>query len=894
MTGAISTLLPKLGEVLKEEYQLQNKVRGEIMFLTAELERMQVALLEVSESDTAAIDGDAPSELIKLWARDVRELSYDVEDTIDSFIVHVDKPRSFRGFIDRSLNLLTKFKIRRQIGGDIRDIKNRLKEASERRDRYNLDGVRVAKPVGQSVDSLRLQLALYRNVSDLVGTEKKIEHLIRRLMEMHDDVESKRNLKVVSIVGFGGLGKTTLANLVYQRLKVKFRCGAFVSISRSPNMVGIFKNMLRQLDKKYEKINGETWEEVQLIDELRKFLQNKRYIIVIDDIWSNSVWNTIKIALVDNQLGSRIITTTRAIDVAEQIGGAYQLEPLSPDDSRKLFNQIILHSEDKCPPYHLSKVSQKILKKCGGIPLAIITIASMLASKKGNKHEHWYKVYHSMGSGLEDSPDLRNMRRILSISYYDLPPHLKTCLLYLSSYPEDYLFTRETLIWKWVGEGFIESKQGSSFLEVGRDYFDELMNKGMIQPAGDIVNKYPECYLIHDMVLDLITSLSNEEQFLTRLDGHQSLSLPKRIRRLSLQTNKEEDINQLAMISMRHLRSMTVPEQGFGLLPTLPSLCPFLRVLDLSDCHKVENQHCKDICKLFHLRYLRLSGKRITELPKEIANLQFLLVLDISFTGIEELPPNFIQLKQLVYLHFPNMMRLPDGIGSLNKLQEIPNSITVHSPSMLHDLGCLSKLRRLTIYLDKWDESYEKPFIQCLSNLVSLEFLEVDGTLGSTCGSLSPGPQRLQSIDMSFCNLTAFPRWMSSLCSLSSLHLILLTLGEDELGVLGSIPHLNDLYISVNKATRDRNKRLVIGKGYPFLCLTQFSIASRSMDVGFAQGAVQKVRDLSLYFEVSETMDQFGDFDFGLENLSSLEHVDVWMRCFGSKPGEADDAEMSN
>ncbi len=278
MTGAISTLLPKLGEVLKEEYQLQNKVRGEIMFLTAELERMQVALLEVSESDTAAIDGDAPSELIKLWARDVRELSYDVEDTIDSFIVHVDKPRSFRGFIDRSLNLLTKFKIRRQIGGDIRDIKNRLKEASERRDRYNLDGVRVAKPVGQSVDSLRLQLALYRNVSDLVGTEKKIEHLIRRLMEMHDDVESKRNLKVVSIVGFGGLGKTTLANLVYQRLKVKFRCGAFVSISRSPNMVGIFKNMLRQLDKKYEKINGETWEEVQLIDELRKFLQNKRYV----------------------------------------------------------------------------------------------------------------------------------------------------------------------------------------------------------------------------------------------------------------------------------------------------------------------------------------------------------------------------------------------------------------------------------------------------------------------------------------------------------------------------------------------------------------------------------------------------------------------------------------
>lgn len=861
------------------------------MFLMAELERMQAAILEISESDE-------PNKLVKLWVRDVRELSYDIEDTIDSFMVHFDKHRSFRGFIDRSLNLLTKFKIRHKIGANIRDIKSHIKEVSELRDRYKVDGVTVARPVGhQTVDSLRLQSALYKNVSELVGTKKKTDDLVSRLMEMHDDVESKRNLKVVSIVGFGGLGKTTLASVVYHKLKLEFDCGAFVSISLHPNMVGVFKNMLRQLDEKtYLNINGETWEEVQLIDELRKFLQNKRYIVVIDDIWSKSVWKTIKYALVDNQLGSRIITTTRAVDVAEQVGGAYKLEPLSPDDSIKLFNQIIFHSEDKCHPYHLSEVSQKILKKCGGIPLAIITIASMLASKKGNQHEYWYKVYHSMGSGLEDSPDLRNMRRILSISYYDLPPHLKTCLLYLSSYPEDYLSTRETLIWKWVGEGFVETKQGSSFYQVGGEYIYELMNKGMIQPACDIVNDYPEYYRVHDMVLDLITSLSNEEHFLTRLDGHPSLSLPKKIRRLSIQTNEEEDVKQLATISLCHLRSLTVCGQGLSsLLPTLPSMCPFLRVLDFSGCDKVENQHCKDICKLFHLRYLRLYGTSISELPKEIANLQFLQVLDISITNIKELPPTFIQLKQLVYLHFPNMMRLPDGLGSLNRLQEIPNVITIDSPTMLHDLGCLSKLRRLTIYFDKWDESYEKPFIQCLSNLVSLELLEVDGTLGSTCGSLSPGPQRLQSIDMSFCTLTAFPGWMSSLCSLSSLHLILLTLGEDELQVLGSIPHLNDLYISisVNKAIHDKNKRLVIGKGCPFLCLTQFSLASSSMYVGFAQGAMQKVRDLSLYFGVSETMGQFGDFDFGLENLSSLEHVDVWMRCFGSKTGEADDAEIA-
>uniref|UniRef100_A0A0D9XT12 AAA+ ATPase domain-containing protein n=1 Tax=Leersia perrieri TaxID=77586 RepID=A0A0D9XT12_9ORYZ len=707
VTGVISTLLPKLGEVLKEEYQLQKTVRGEIMFLMAELERMQAALLEVSESEAATIDGDVPSKLVKLWARDVRELSYDVEDTIDRFMVRVgdDKPRSFRGFIDRSLNLLTKLKIRHEIGDSIRDIKSRAKEVSELRDRYKVDGIKVAKPVGQTVDNLRLQSALYRNVSDLVGTKKKTDDLVRRLMQRHGDEESKQKLKIVSIVGFGGVGKTTLANAVYQKLKGEFGCGAFVSISLSPNMVAIFKNMLRQLDEKnYWNINGETWEELQLIDELRKFLQNKRYIIVIDDIWSNSVWQTIKYALLDNKLGSRIITTTRAINVAEQVGGAYQLEPLSPDDSRNLFNQIIFHSKDKCPP-HLTEISQNILKKCGGIPLAIITIASMLASKNGSEHEHWYKVYYSMGSGLEDSPDFRNMRRILLISYYDLLPHLKTCLLYLSLYPEDYLFTRDILIWKW-------------------------------------------------------------------------------------------------------------------------------------------------------------------------------------------LPPTFIQLKQLVYLLADHKTRLPDALGSLNRLQEIPNCIPINSSNMLHDLGGLSKLRHLAIYFDKWDESYEKAFLSCLSNLISLKILVVKGKLGSTCGNLSREPQLLHTIDMSCCTLTAVPRWMLSL-SLSSLDITLLTLGEEILKVLGSIPSLNDLKIRVKKSTHGRNKRLLISNVYPFPCLTQFRVDSNTMEVGFAQGAMEKLRDLTLHFEVSETMDQFGDFDSGLENLSSLEHVTVCIHYSNPKLREADGAMMA-
>lgn len=272
-TGAISTLLPKLGDLLKEEYKLQKSVRGEIMFLEAELEAMQTALLKIS---SAPID-DQPDAQVNLWVREVRELSYDLEDNIDRFLVRVDQEQlhGLRGFIDRSLNLLTKANLRRQIGTEIKDIKTRIREVSERHERYKIDSVTAAKPTRPSVDSLRLA-ALHKRTSELIGTEGKIKDVVKMLME--EDEISNRQLKTVSIVGMGGLGKTTLANEVYKKLKAQFDCQAFVSVSLTPKMDQVFKSMLRQLDnKRYNNINGEIWDETQLINELRSLLKNKRY-----------------------------------------------------------------------------------------------------------------------------------------------------------------------------------------------------------------------------------------------------------------------------------------------------------------------------------------------------------------------------------------------------------------------------------------------------------------------------------------------------------------------------------------------------------------------------------------------------------------------------------------
>ena len=187
-----------------------------------------------------------------------------------------------------------------------------------------------------------------------------------------------------------------------------------------------------------------------------------RYFIVVDDIWEMKSWETIKLALVENNSGSRIITTTQKVQVAT--GEIYNLQPLSYDNSRKLFYTRLFGGDGECPDNQLDEVSKKILKKCDGVPLAIITMASLLV---GKSREEWYEVYSSIGLDHNHNQQVDTTMKILSLSYYDLPSHLKTCLLYLSAFPEDYFIEKGSLIEKWIAEGFVTKKHGLGLLEVG-------------------------------------------------------------------------------------------------------------------------------------------------------------------------------------------------------------------------------------------------------------------------------------------------------------------------------------------------------------------------------------------------------------------------------------------
>ncbi|WVZ54769.1 hypothetical protein U9M48_005518 [Paspalum notatum var. saurae] len=885
--GALSSLILKLGNVLVGEYKLQKGVKGQIMFLQSELESMQGALKEIADVPADQVDNQD-----KIWAGKVRELSYDIEDSIDTFLVRCNdhgepqppaRPYAhMKAFIERSLDLLTRFHIRRNIATEIRGIKRRLVEVHERRMVYKLDGV-VNK---HAIVDPRL-LAHYTKVTDLVGIDNTRHELIECLMREGHDVSTKKG-KIISIVGFGGLGKTTLANVVYVKIKEQFDFCAFVSVSQNPDMKKLFKDLLRNLGKNVEE--EYTLDEKSLIDRLRAFLKEKRYFIIIDDIWDITIWKMIRCALPDNRCGYRIITTTRIYDVAEQVGGVYQMKPLSPRNSKILLCSRIFGSEDKgnnvkCPDEQLDEVSDKILKKCAGVPLAIITIASLLAGKGTNKIK-WFEVCNSIGVGLENNLDVKNMRKILSFSYYDLPSYLRKCLLYLSVFPEDYEIDKNRLIWMWIAEDFIEcGKHGGILFEIGESYFNELINKGMIQPIYGGYSEHTSAVTscrIHDMILDLVRSLSNEQNFVTISDDVDRTS-PSRmiIRRICYQNKKEDRVTSETTVSVQQVRSVIVFPPAINLVPSLWNFS-VLRVLDLDNCNLSQAYSLEYLGNLFHLRYLGLRDTMITQLPEEIGNLRFLQTLNIRFNPIISLPTTIVQLRHLLCLLFDgSQVKRIDRLTSLEEL----SLLTIRdngATGTIKELGNLKKLRVLAmLWNTEWNDSLEKSMVECLNRLQNIRCLNIYSSSAGGCKCNLDGwatPPHLSRLQIGFW-FSTLPDWMNppSLQDLWCLQIWVRELRQEDLQILGRLPALHYLDLKADHENLGITWRFTVS-ACSFPCLLECRLSGFGGPVEFQQGSMPRLTNLSFSSPVCEAREitgSDGSLNFGLGNLHSLHSLVV-------------------
>uniref|UniRef100_A0A0D9XTP9 NB-ARC domain-containing protein n=1 Tax=Leersia perrieri TaxID=77586 RepID=A0A0D9XTP9_9ORYZ len=631
--GAMGTLLPKLSELLKEEFDLQKSVKEGIMFLKAELESMQTALENVS-----MVPPDQLDKKIKIWARDVRELSYNIEDDIDTFMLHMDgleptKKNKFTRVIDKCQKSLFRVKIRHKIANSIRDVKSQVKEVMERRDRYQIDSVAITF---QTIVDPRI-LALYEKATNLIGIGKASDDLIKRM-----------------------------------------------------------------------------------------------YLIVVDDVWETSTWKIIKCSFIDSKCGSRVITTTRisqvAKEVAEEFGNVYIMEPLSDDNSKKLFYGRIFGANFKSPTSNQSiEVTGKILKKCGGVPLSIITIASLLADKPIGE---WSTIYDSIGFGpIDQNEVVQNTRKILSFSYYDMPLYLKSCMLYLSIYPEDHWIEKDSLIWKWVAEGFVHVEQGKTLFEVGERYFIELINKSMIQPT-ETYGSVDGCR-IHDMVIDLIRILAIEDNFVKIFDRvyveQNSSSHRSTIGRITLHKrwNKDED-NSLAA-DLTQVRSFNVIGCHISMMPSLVSF-RVLCILVLEGCDVNGSLNLRHLGNLCQLRLLRLIDTRLAGLPREIGDLVHLQVPEARKTGLKELPVTITNLSKLMRLCVNGETRVPTGVGNMRSLQELQLwwGAIDRFENFSMEVDRLTELRMLVICVDKMiEEGMAKALVKSLCGLRRIQNLAI-------------------------------------------------------------------------------------------------------------------------------------------------------------------------
>jgi disease resistance protein RPM1 len=274
--GALKPVLGKLATLIlmTDEYKRLKGLRGEIGFLARELAAMEAFLLKKSNEE----DPDVQN---KVWMKEVRELSYDIEDNLDDFMTRVDdKSAKPDGFMEKIKNLLDRTKARSQIAKAIEDLKKQIVEVSKRHKRY-MGGEGISKANNTTVDPRAL--AIFEDVSKLVGINGPKEELIRLFNEETRCESKKQRPKMISIVGFGGLGKTTLAGQVYEELKGQFDCHAFISVSRNPDMLKVLRTILSQLNEGRPSsvediIEKSSIEDIPtLITEISNFLGHKRY-----------------------------------------------------------------------------------------------------------------------------------------------------------------------------------------------------------------------------------------------------------------------------------------------------------------------------------------------------------------------------------------------------------------------------------------------------------------------------------------------------------------------------------------------------------------------------------------------------------------------------------------
>ncbi|XP_024635468.1 putative disease resistance RPP13-like protein 1 [Medicago truncatula] len=440
---------------------------------------------------------------VKQWLDDLKDAIFDSEDLLDLISYHVLRSTVEKTPVDQLQKLPSIIKI----NSKMEKMCKRLQTFVQQKDTLGLQ-----RTVSGGVSSRTLSSSVL-NESDVVGRNDDKDRLINMLVS---DVGTSRNnnLGVAAIVGMGGVGKTTLAQFVYNDAKVEqhFDFKAWVCVSEDFDVIRATKSILESIVRNTTSAGSKVWESDNLDIlrvELKKNSREKRFLFVLDDLWNDDYndWLELVSPLNDGKPGSSVIITTRQQKVAEvaHTFPIQELEPLSHEDCWSLLSKHAFGSKDsdhsKYP--NLEEIGRKIAKKCGGLPIAAKTLGGLMRSKVVEKE--WSSILNS------NIWNLRNDKILpaLHLSYQYLPSHLKRCFAYCSIFPKDYPLERKKLVLLWMAEGFLDYSQDENAMEeIGDDCFAELLSRSLIQQLSNDAHE-KKC-VMHDLVHDLATFVSGK------------------------------------------------------------------------------------------------------------------------------------------------------------------------------------------------------------------------------------------------------------------------------------------------------------------------------------------------------------------------------------------------